>query len=178
MDSRRLQFPALPKPYWLKALFAEKEFSASCPQRCHAVGPDLEARLTLRNITRGDTAFGRVVVHEKLNTLFWIAGCVVKPRGLRAGNVLWVYGPCELVPAAGAGGRPNRRLVLFRAGCMNNKQSNLNKSLSVAADRVDMDTLLQEAVKAMEKGMRELLIAPVETIQHHKKTWRGSSKGS
>ncbi|KAK3250206.1 hypothetical protein CYMTET_40411 [Cymbomonas tetramitiformis] len=140
VDSRLvLNYPSvpLPQPYWLTALFAEKKFSASCPQRCHAMGPDLPARLTLRNITRGDTAFGRVVVHEKLNTQFWIAGCVVKPRGARAGSVLWVYGPWELVTAAGA-------------------------------DRVGMNFLLQEAVKAFEKGMREFFIAPVETIHHHK----------
>ena len=69
--------------------------------------------------------------------------------------------------AAGAGGRTNRRLVLFRAGCLNNKQTNLNKGLSVEADRVGMEFILQEAVTALEKGMRELLIAPVENIQHH-----------
>eukprot|EP00854_Cymbomonas_tetramitiformis_P024907 gene24907-30370_t len=54
------------------------------------------------------------------------------------------------------------------AGCLNNKQANLNKSLSVEADRVGMNFLLQEAVKAFEKGMREFFIAPVETIHHHK----------
>ncbi|KAK3267714.1 hypothetical protein CYMTET_23748 [Cymbomonas tetramitiformis] len=111
VDSRLvLNTVPLPQPYWLTALFAEKKFSASCPQRCHAMGPDLPARLTLRNITRGDTAFGRVVVHEKLNTQFWIAGCV-------------------------------------------------------------------EAVAALENGMRELLIAPVENIQHHKKNAEGKFEG-
>ena len=174
VDSRLvLNTVPLPQPYWLTALFAEKKFSASCPQRCHAMGPDLPARLTLRNITRGDTAFGRVVVHEKLNTQFWIAGCVVKPRGARAGNVLWVYGPWEMV----TGGQTNRRLVLFRAGCLNNKQTNLHKSLSVEADRVGMEFILQEAVAALENGMRELLIAPVENIQHHKKNAEGKFEG-
>ncbi|KAK3284022.1 hypothetical protein CYMTET_8303 [Cymbomonas tetramitiformis] len=94
VDSRLvLNTVPLPQPYWLTALFAEKKFSASCPQRCHAMGPDLPARLTLRNITRGDTAFGR------------------------------------------------------------------------------------EAVAALEKGMRELLIAPVENIQHHKKNAEGKFEG-
>ncbi|KAK3251327.1 hypothetical protein CYMTET_39346 [Cymbomonas tetramitiformis] len=146
VDSRLvLNSVPLPQLYWLTALFAEKKFSASCPQCCHAMGPDLPARLTLRNITRGDTVFGRVVVHEKLNTLFWIAGCVVKPRGARAGNVLWVYVTWEVVTAAGA-------------------------------DRMGMDFILQEAVTALEKGMRELLIAPVENIQHHQKPRRGRSQ--
>ncbi|KAK3236642.1 hypothetical protein CYMTET_53230 [Cymbomonas tetramitiformis] len=166
-------------PYWLTALFAEKEFSAACPQGCHAVGPELEARLTLRNITRGDTAFGRVVVHEKHTTLFWIAGCPVKPRGARAGNGLWVYGPWEVAPVEDAWGHgpPNRRLVLFRAGCLNNKTPTLNKSLSVEADREDLGTLLLEAVDALEKGVRELAIAPVEALRHHTKSCEGKFEG-
>ncbi|KAK3246927.1 hypothetical protein CYMTET_43556 [Cymbomonas tetramitiformis] len=61
---------------------------------------------------------------------------------------------------------------------MNNKQTTLDKSLSVEADRVDLDTLLQEAVEALENGMRELLIAPVETIiHHHKKNSEGKFEG-
>ncbi|KAK3281869.1 hypothetical protein CYMTET_10354 [Cymbomonas tetramitiformis] len=179
VDSRLLLQTPPPQPYWLTALFAEKEFSAACPQGCHAVGPELEARLTLRNVTRGDTAFGRVVVHEKHTTLFWIAGCPVKPRGARAGNGLWVYDPWEVAPVEDAWGHgpPNRRLVLFRAGCLNNKTPTLNKSLSVEADREDLGTLLLEAVAALEKGVRGLAIAPVEALKHHTKSCEGKFEG-
>ncbi|KAK3250382.1 hypothetical protein CYMTET_40240 [Cymbomonas tetramitiformis] len=139
VDSRLvLNYPSvpLPQPYWLTALFAEKQFSASCPQRCHAIGPDLPARLTLRNITRGDTAFGRVVVHEKLNTQFWIAGCVVKPRGARSQQLG--------VPAASPAGESQLPVATPAA---EPGDAALHKRLA--------DLKLQLAIKKLEEELRQ-----------------------
>eukprot|EP00854_Cymbomonas_tetramitiformis_P028923 gene28923-35935_t len=80
----------------MKAL--QKDFCSLCPEGCHVMGHTMEERLRVRNLRRGDSAFGRVVVHEKNVSFLWIAGCVVSPRktGAGAGYSQWVYGPWQV----------------------------------------------------------------------------------